>query len=84
MMNLNRNEAAALNSLDPNGRIGTGGLGSQANACCQREMTIGEHLDRRIENVERLLRTLQDLKGVLPGQFLNSGMSRIKALSEPL
>jgi hypothetical protein len=50
--------------------------------CAAREMTIGELLDRRIEKAATLLRTLQDLKGALSGQFLSSGASRISALIE--
>lgn len=50
--------------------------------CATREFTVGELLDRRIEKAERQLRALQDLKGTLPGNFLNSGASRISPLLE--
>lgn len=49
---------------------------------CAREITVGEVLDRRIEKAERSLRALHDLKASLPGNFLNSGASRISAFIE--
>jgi hypothetical protein len=51
--------------------------------CCvgaAREMTVGELLDRRLEAAERLVQALRDLKGSLPGNYLNSGASRIASL----
>jgi len=60
----------------------TGQITPDMDMCAAREMTIGELLDRRIEKAERLLRTLTDLKSALPGQFLNSGASRVTALLE--
>lgn len=48
-----------------------------ADMCAARELTVGELLDRRIDKAARLLRALTDLKGNLPGNFLNSGASRV-------
>jgi hypothetical protein len=48
-----------------------------------REATIGEFLDRRIDKFERVVRALRDLKASLPGNYLDSGASRISALLEP-
>lgn len=50
--------------------------------CAARELTVGELLDRRIEKAERLVRALHDLKGTLPGNFLNGGASRISPFLE--
>lgn len=50
--------------------------------CAARELTVGELLDRRIEKAERLVKSLYDLKNSLPGQYLNSGASRISAFIE--
>jgi hypothetical protein len=47
-----------------------------------RELTVGELLDRRIHKAEQMLKALHDLKQSLPGQYLNSGASRISAFIE--
>lgn len=88
MLNQNSNPAGAYGQ----GQIGgaAGGAtqyqqGANGPACLGgvgREMTVVEILDRRIEKAERLVRVLQDLKGNLPGNYLNSGASRISAILE--
>lgn len=75
----NEAKQGGLGIQDGQGQIAAS---NQAKCGVGREMTIGELLDRRIDKAERLLRTLQDLKNALPGQFLNSGAYRISALLE--
>lgn len=47
-----------------------------------REMTVGELIERRIWKAEALLKALNDLRGNLPVNFLQSGASRISAFLE--
>lgn len=46
-----------------------------------REQTVGELLDQRIHEANRVVTALHDLKASLPGSFLSSGASRILALA---
>lgn len=58
------------------------GVQDAEKALAMREMTVGELLDRRIDKARRMLDALQDLKASLPGNYLNSGASRITAFIE--
>lgn len=74
---------ATQNQRTPYGQGAAIGGQKVQDACAMREITVGELLDRRIDKAERVLRALQDLKGALPGNFLNSGASRISPFLEP-
>lgn len=50
--------------------------GGQYNGPC-RESTVGEVLDMRIHEGERMLACLRDLKASLPGSFVSSPQSRL-------
>ena len=45
-----------------------------------REQTVGEHIDAKINEAERTMLALRDLRGSLPGSYLNSGVSRLGPL----
>jgi hypothetical protein len=72
-------DAAALKQLGVQNALNQGQTGCVG---LTGEFTVGELLDRRIEKAERLLKSLHDLKGSLPGTFLSSGASRISPLLE--
>lgn len=74
---LNRTDTDFERSASVLGRRAT-----DANASPCRELTVGEVIDERIRAAERKLKSLHDLKGNLPQNFLDSPASRIFALME--
>lgn len=59
---------------------GLKGYSAQQNVSPWPELTVGEAIDERIRKAERTLKSLHDLKGNLPDDFLNAGASRIRGL----
>jgi hypothetical protein len=54
--------------------------GCASIGCVSREQTVGEHIDAKINEAERTMCALRDLKSSLPGSYLASGVSRLGPL----